>query len=76
MKYLLKNGNKPYDLSLHPLCGAKAKHGGTCKAKAMKNGRCRLHGGRTPIKKGRYTNTLLKLRKEIKELTKFIKTLD
>lgn len=26
-------------------CGAKTRAGGTCKAPAMKNGRCRVHGG-------------------------------
>lgn len=29
-------------------CGAKTKSGGECKAYAMSNGRCRLHGGLTP----------------------------
>lgn len=45
MIYLLKNGNEPYDLSKHPICGANKRKGGVCKGKAMKNGRCRLHGG-------------------------------
>jgi hypothetical protein len=29
-------------------CGAKKKDGTPCKAKAMENGRCRIHGGLTP----------------------------
>lgn len=29
-------------------CGAKTRSGGKCKAPAMKNGRCRMHGGATP----------------------------
>jgi hypothetical protein len=45
MEYILKNGNKPYDLTKHPICGANKRNGGICKGKAMKNGRCRLHGG-------------------------------
>lgn len=76
MKHLLKNGNKPYDLRTHPLCGAKARHGGICKAKAMKNGRCRHHGGKTPIKQGRYVNELLELRKQLKDLRKLMRELN
>ncbi len=46
-QYLLKNGNKPFDLTTCKLCGAKNRQGNSCKAKAMKNGRCRLHGGKS-----------------------------
>lgn len=47
MTYLLKNGNKPFDLRQCKLCGArKRKNGEPCRAKAMKNGRCRIHGGK------------------------------
>ncbi|MDD2367548.1 MAG: HGGxSTG domain-containing protein [Desulfuromonadaceae bacterium] len=28
-------------------CGAKTRSGGTCRQPAMKNGRCRLHGGKS-----------------------------
>jgi hypothetical protein len=30
-------------------CGAKTRQGTPCKQAAMKNGRCRMHGGKTPI---------------------------
>ncbi len=30
------------------LCGAKTRSGGECTQPAMRNGRCRLHGGKTP----------------------------
>lgn len=30
------------------LCGAKTRSGETCKNGAMANGRCRMHGGKTP----------------------------
>jgi hypothetical protein len=52
-------------MSERPLCGAKKKPqqgGGTCKAGAGKGtdhpgvGRCKHHGGRTPIKHGRYSD--------------------
>lgn len=28
-------------------CGAKTRAGGSCRQPAMKNGRCRLHGGKS-----------------------------
>jgi hypothetical protein len=34
-------------------CGAKTRQDTPCKKPAMLNGRCRLHGGLTPIKHGR-----------------------
>jgi len=40
--------NKPHDsnpFSDIPRCGAKTRRGPPCKCPAMKNGRCRLHGG-------------------------------
>jgi hypothetical protein len=41
----LKNGNPPGDFSKAPRCGAKTRRGSPCRCPAMKNGRCRLHGG-------------------------------
>lgn len=44
----LKNGNPPGDLSKVPTCGAKAKSTqNPCKAPAMANGRCQMHGGKS-----------------------------
>lgn len=44
------------------ICGAKKKNGTPCQMSAMPNGRCRLHGGKTPqgiasphFKDGRYS---------------------
>lgn len=44
------------------LCGAKTRQGAPCKGRAMPNGRCRMHGGSTPVginlpqfKAGRYS---------------------
>jgi hypothetical protein len=42
---VLKNGNPPGDFSKAARCGAKTRRGTTCQCPAMKNGRCRLHGG-------------------------------
>jgi len=46
-------------------CGAKRRNGQPCKAPAMANGRCRIHGGKTPngfglpqTKTGRYSKHL------------------
>ena len=45
----LKNGNTPAPISRAleaPRCGARCKRtGAPCRAPAMQNGRCRLHGG-------------------------------
>jgi hypothetical protein len=41
----LKNGNRPGDLSAVARCGAKTRSSSACRCPAMKNGRCRLHGG-------------------------------
>src|SRR5436309_13954833 len=44
----LKNGNRSGDPSTAPRCGAKTRSSGVCRQPAMKNGRCRLHGGKSP----------------------------
>ena len=66
-----------------PRCGAKTRKGAPCQAPAMKNGRCRLHGGKstgpkTPegiekirqvhLKHGRYTKNAIASRKEFNYL--------
>ena len=43
----LKNGNPPGDLAHVPRCGAKTRRGTACRGPAMRNGRCRLHGGKS-----------------------------
>ncbi len=43
----LRNGNPPGDFTKAPRCGAKTRKGTPCKAPAMANGRCRLHGGKS-----------------------------
>jgi len=43
----LKNGNPPGDYLAAPRCGAKTRAGCACRQPAMKNGRCRLHGGKS-----------------------------
>jgi len=41
----LKNGNRPGDFLAASRWGARTRCSGACRQPAMKNGRCRLHGG-------------------------------
>ena len=41
----LKNDNPPGDFLKAPRCRAKTRRGTPCQCPAMRNGRCRLHGG-------------------------------
>ena len=77
----LKNDNPSGDFTKAPRCGARTKRGTTCLAPAMKNGRCRLHGGKSTgprtreglermrqskLKHGKFT-------KEMKSVTQYLK---
>ena len=42
----LRNGNHRGDPNSAPRCGAKTRAGSPCQSPAMKNGRCRMHGGK------------------------------
>src|ERR1044072_2278422 len=44
---LLKNGNRQGDWHNAPRCGAKTRRAPPCRSAAMKNGRCRMHGGKS-----------------------------
>lgn len=64
------------------LCGAYARTTGkSCKRFAGKNGRCKLHGGRStgakssPIKHGLYTKEAIEIRKQYAELLRNSKVL-
>jgi hypothetical protein len=41
----LRHGNRPGDYAKAPRCRARTRTGGCCRQPAMKNGRCRMHGG-------------------------------
>ncbi len=41
----LRNGATPGDFLAAPRCGARTRAGGCCRQPAMRNGRCRMHGG-------------------------------
>ena len=44
---LLRNGNRQGNPLNAPRCGAKTRSGQPCRAPAMANGRCRMHGGKS-----------------------------
>ena len=79
----LKNGNTPGDLSKVRRCGAKTRKGTRCQGPAMRNGRCRMHGGtatgpRTPEglarcrsanwKHGKYSAEAVEQRLEVRKM--------
>ena len=43
----LRNGNPGGDPNTAPRCGARTRSGCACRAPAMQNGRCRMHGGKS-----------------------------
>jgi hypothetical protein len=81
----LKYGNRPGNPDNAPRCGARTRSGTSCKAPAMPNGRCRMHGGpstgpRTPEgkerasrwKHGRYSRASIQQRREMRALLRQI----
>ena len=73
----LKNGNPPGDLAKAKPCGARTRSGKPCRGPAMKNGRCRMHGGPSPgapkgnqnaYKHGRYSAQSILRRRQIAAL--------
>ena len=62
---------------LSPRCGAKTRRGTPCRAPAMPNGRCRMHGGLSPgaprgnrnaWKHGQRSREAIERRREVAEL--------
>lgn len=59
-------------------CGAHARTTGQpCRGPAMKNGRCRMHGGKAGRKPthGRYTKAAIQQQREIRELLRVLREL-
>ena len=78
----LMQGKLPMHLS--PQCGARTRRGSQCRSPAMPNGRCRLHGGKSPgapkgntnaFKHGRYSVEAIAARREIAALLRAMRTL-
>jgi hypothetical protein len=64
-------------MHLSPRCGARTRKGSQCKSPAMPNGRCRMHGGKSPgapkgnrnaWKHGHYSAESIALRRLIRQL--------
>ena len=81
----LKYGNVPYDITKVSRCGARNRRGMACGSPAMRNGRCRLHGGlstgpktaegierirRAKTKHGLYSAAAMAERKRFRDLFK------
>lgn len=73
-------------LAAHPRCGAHARTTGKpCRCPAMANGRCKLHGGKSPgaptgIRNGNFRNgyrtqEAMDLRRETRQLLKSLREL-
>jgi hypothetical protein len=74
--------NNPMHLPMHqaPRCLARTRRGSACQSPAMKNGRCRMHGGPSPgaprrnrnaFKHGLYTADAIRRRRQIAQLVRF-----
>ena len=58
-------------LEHHPRCGAKCRTGEPCKNPSMRNGRCRMHGGKSsgaPVKHGQRTKIAIAQKKADRDL--------
>lgn len=65
-------------LAIHPICGAFARTTGRpCRAPAMANGRCRMHGGKAGRKPthGRYTKAAIQSRREVRAILRAVRAL-
>lgn len=86
----LKNGNRQGDWNSAPRCGAKTRKGTPCRSPAMKNGRCRMHGGgstgpktaegierirKARTKHGRYSAASIASRREARQAIRQIRAL-
>ena len=86
---LLRNGNRPGDPSSAPRCGARTRRGTASRGPAMRNGRCRMHGGtatgpRTPDglercrranwKHGRYSAAAMERERQLRGMLRQMRT--
>ena len=66
-----------------PACGAKTRKGTPCLCPAMANGRCKLHGGKTPsgpasvhFKTGHRTKAAEQLSKDLTQVGRWLRLVD
>lgn len=71
-------------MHLSPRCGARTRSGTPCRSPAMANGRCRMHGGKSPgapigndhaCKHGYYTADAIEERRELATLIRSMRGL-
>ena len=66
-------------------CGARTRSGQACRGPAMPNGRCRMHGGKSPgaplgerngnYRHGRYTREATELQREVRDQTRRLRAM-
>ena len=71
-------------MHLSPRCGARTRNGTLCRSPAMANGRCRMHGGKSPgapigntnaRKHGRYSAEAIAERRRVAALIRVMRGL-
>src|SRR6476469_9498011 len=78
--------NNPMHLNMHraPRCQARTRTAHPCRSPAMPNGRCRMHGGKSPgapkgnknaLKDGHYTAEAAARRREVASLLRSMRRL-
>jgi hypothetical protein len=82
----MESANKPHARPAFldsPRCGAKTRRGTPCKSPAMKNGRCRMHGGKSTgppkgtqnaLKHGYYARSAIAERRRISKFLRDAKS--
>ena len=75
---------KPLPMHLGPRCGARTRSGTPCQSPAMANGRCRMHGGKSPgaprgnsnaLRHGLYSAKAISERRELAALIRSMRGL-
>jgi hypothetical protein len=81
---MVETMHRKLPMHLSRRCGARTRSGNRCQSPAMPNGRCRMHGGKSPgapkgnknaFKHGRYTAEAAANRREIAMLLRSMKAL-
>ncbi|MET0988021.1 MAG: HGGxSTG domain-containing protein [Steroidobacteraceae bacterium] len=74
----MANNGYPLHCHLSPRCGAHSRRTGQpCRAPAMKNGRCRMHGGKAGRKPmhGRYSKARIEANRRCRLLLRLLREL-
>ena len=83
-KAMQRKTSRPLPMHQRPRCGAQTRSGTPCRSPAMTNGRCRMHGGKSPgapkgnsnaFKHGRYTAAAIARRRKSAVLVRSMRSL-